>query len=298
MTATTTTAETVERADAAPARRRLGRRDLGGIIALVLLLAAMVAAFTASLWLTRVPEAQSLTSRLLPPAGFGDSDPAYPLGTDALGRDIFARLVHGGQISFVVGLVAASLAGIVGTALGVIAGYRQGWLESAILRIVDVQTAFPFLIVAISIVAVVGASLRTIVIALVLWVWVPFARLGHARTLGVKQTDYFRAAVAIGRSDGGIILRHVIPNIVPPLIVVWTFVVAQTIVVESTMSFLGLGVPPPRPTWGGMLSDGRGYLDTAWWIAVVPGAAIFLTVLAVNVLGDWLSARLDPYAEV
>lgn len=282
-----------ELATASPQR---SSRQLGGWIALAALVLSVVASVSAPLWLGTSPTEQDLLNRLAPPRWFADGDPAHLLGTDELGRDLVSRAVYGARVSFAVGLAAATGAGLVGTALGILAAYRRGWVEAVIMRLVDLQTAFPFLIVAISIVAVFGASLRNLITVLIIWEWVPFARLVHAKTLTVKSTDYFRAAIAVGRRDLGIALRHVLPNVAAPLVVVWTFIVARSIVIESSLSFLGLGVPPPTPTWGGMLSASRGYLDTAWWIPLVPGAAITLVVLAVNVLGDWLNRRWDPRA--
>lgn len=281
-----------------PAERRfrLRRGDIPGILAALILVAGIVAAFTADWWVPQDPGVQDLYARLAPPWGFDDYQPGHILGADELGRDIFSRIVHGGKVSFTVGLSVATLAGGIGITLGVTAGYRGGWIEAVIMRLVDVQTAFPFLVIAISVVAIVGPSLRTIIIVLVLWQWVPFARLAHAKTLTVKQTEFFRAAVAIGRRGLGIAVRHVVPNIIPPLVVVWTFQIARGIIQEASLSFLGLGVPPPTPTWGGMLSAGRGYLDTAWWIPLIPGITITLVIVCVNVLGDWLSKRLDPRA--
>lgn len=283
---------------AVPEDRRfvIRRRDIGGVVAAVLTIAAIIASFTASWWLPVDPNLQDLLGRLAPPVFLEGGSTEHVLGTDELGRDLFARTVVGGQVSFIVGLTVATLAGAIGIALGVLAGYRRGFMETLIMRFVDVQTAFPFLVIAIAIVSIVGASLRTIIVTLIIYQWVPFARLAHAKTLTVKQLDYYRAAVAIGRRDLGIALRHVVPNILPPLLVIWTFIVARSILAEAAMSFLGLGVPPPTPTWGGMLSAGRGYLDSAWWIPIIPGIAVTLVVIGVNVVGDWLSKRWDPRA--
>ncbi|WP_405093768.1 ABC transporter permease [Micromonospora sp. NBC_01392] len=275
-------------------RRRLLPRHFGARIALGFLIVGVLAAIFAPAVSPYDPNEQSLLNRLAAPSLFG-GEGAHLLGTDELGRDLLSRAIHGGRVSFTVGFVAATFAGLLGTVLGVVAGYYRGIVESVIMRTVDILTAFPFLIVALAVVAVFGAKLSVLIIVLVLWEWVPFTRLAHAKTLNVVSTDYFRAAVAIGRRGAGILARHVLPNIAGPLIVVWTFVVARSIVIESSLSFLGLGVPPPTATWGGMLSASRGYLDTAWWIPLVPGVAITLVVLSVNVVGDWLSERWDPH---
>jgi peptide/nickel transport system permease protein len=279
------------------ARRRprwLRPGNTAGPIFLTLVGLGVLASFTAGLWLEADPLNQNLVARLTPPAWVDGGSWEHPLGTDELGRDLLARVLYGGRISYIVGFVAATVSAVIGISLGILAGYRRRFLETVILRLVDVQTAFPFLIVAIAIVAFVGASLQTIIVTLIVWQWVPFARLAHAKTLNVKEEDYFRAAVATGRADVGIAVRHVLPNILPPLVVVWTFIVARSIIAESALSFLGLGVPPPTPTWGGMLSAGRPYLDTAWWIPLVPGLAIVFVVVAINVVGDWMSDRWDP----
>lgn len=270
------------------------RRDIPGLLSAILILVAVVLSFTAEYWLPIDPNLQNLTARLAKPFFIDGGTAGHFLGTDELGRDLLARTIVGGQVSFIVGLTVATVAGGIGITLGVLAGYRRGIIETFIMRFVDIQTAFPFLIIAIAIVALVGASLQTIIVTLIIYQWVPFARLAHAKTLTVKEQDYHRAAIAIGRKDLGIALRHVVPNILPPLLVIWTFIVARSILAEAAMSYLGLGVPPPRPTWGGMLSAGRGYLETAWWIPIIPGIAVTLVVIGVNVVGDWLSRRWDP----
>jgi peptide/nickel transport system permease protein len=277
-------------------RRRRGPWSKGNRAAAVCFFVfaiGLIGTFTARFWVGTDPNEQTLELRLRPPVFAGGSW-SHPLGTDELGRDMFSRLVYGGQVSYSVGLVAAIGAATIGIALGILAGYRRGWVESLILRMVDVLTAFPFLIIAITIVALIGPSLRTIIITLIIFEWVPFARLAHAKTLTVKQTEYFTAAVATGRRPAGIAIRHVLPNIAPPLVVIGTSVIARSIIFESSLSFLGLGVPPPRATWGGMLAAGRQYLDGRWWIPVLPGLAIVIVVVSINVVGDWLSDRWDP----
>ncbi len=264
-----------------------------GPICLFLLAIASILSFTANLWVAQDPGYQDLISRLKPPfSKVGDLN--YYFGTDQLGRDVFSRLIHGGKISFAVGLITATLAMIIGGALGLIAAYFRGWQEAIILRVVDIQTAFPFLIVAIAIVSIVGSGLTTIITTLVIWLWTPFARLAHAKALIVKESEFYKAAISSGRSGFGLVFQHIVPNVVGSMMVVWTFIVAQTIIAESSMSYLGLGVPLSTPTWGSMLSEGRNYLENAWWIALFPAFAIMLTVFCVNVFGDWLSDRIDP----
>jgi len=264
-----------------------------GPISIAFLTIAAVFSFSANLWVAQDPGYQDLLFRLEPP--FTEGEVAnYLFGTDQLGRDVFSRLIYGGKISFTVGLVTATMAMLIGCVLGLIAAYFRGWQEALILRIVDVQTAFPFLIVAIAIVSIVGAGLTTIIGTLIVWLWTPFARLAHAKSLTVKESEFYRAAISSGRSGFGLVFQHIVPNIVGSMMVVWTFVVAQTIIAESSMSYLGLGVPLSTPTWGSMLSEGRNYLETAWWIALFPAIAIMLTVLCVNIFGDWLSDRIDP----
>lgn len=258
------------------------------------LVVAVVGSFTAHWWLPLSPAEQVLLSRLQPPIWLEGGAMPNILGTDELGRDMLARVIYGGRVSYLVGLLASTAAAVIGITLGILAAYRRGFVESVVLRIADTQTAFPFLIIAIAVVAIYGATIRTIVLTLIVWQWVPFTRLAHAKTLGIKETEFFKAATAIGRRPLEIAFVHILPNILPPLIVVWTFVVARSILAESGLSFLGLGVPPPTPTWGGMLSSGRGYLEIAWWIPLMPGLAIVAVVAAINVLGDWMSDRWDP----
>mgnify|MGYP002631101296 CR=1 FL=1 len=273
---------------------RLGKNLIQvGPISIVFLTVAALMSFTANLWVPQEPGYQDLLFRLAPPLTEGEAA-KYLLGSDQLGRDVFSRVIYGGKISFAVGLATATLAMLIGGILGLIAAYFRGWQEAIILRIVDIQTAFPFLIVAIAIVSIVGSGVVTIIVTLVVWLWTPFARLAHAKSLSVKESEFYRAAISSGRSGFGLVFQHIVPNIVGSMMVVWTFVVAQTIIAESSMSYLGLGVPLSTPTWGSMLSEGRNYLETAWWIATFPGIAILFTVLCVNIFGDWLSDRLDP----
>lgn len=269
-------------------------RDLFGWIGLGLLAMLVFAAIFAP-WLTpHDPIQQSVIDRFLPPVWVEGSDPAFLLGTDHLGRDVLTRVLYAGRVSLLIGLTTALLAAAIGVTLGIVAGYVEGWFGNVVLRLVDIQTAFPFLVIAIAVVAVVGPSVTTLIVTLTFWTWVPFARVAHGAVLKIKQQEYISAARMAGTPTHKILARHVLPNAFPPLLVIWTFAIAQVIVAESALSFLGLGVQPPTPTWGSMVSQGRQHLDIAWWTAVMPALAIVAAVLAVNLVGDWLRDRFDP----
>jgi peptide/nickel transport system permease protein len=238
------------------------------------------------------PFDQDLSNRLAPP-GWNEKGTYHILGTDQLGRDIFSRIIHGARITLFVGFVCAIIASIVGSFLGVIAGYFGGKIDSIIMRIADVQLAFPFIILAIALVAVFGPSLSNIVIILGLTSWVRFARVVRADALLLREFDYVTASTAIGSSHKRIIFRHILPNIISPIIVVMTLEIPRMILMEAALSFLGLGIQPPEPSWGSMASDGRVYINVAWWLTTFPGIAIMLVVLSVNLMGDWLRDELD-----
>ena len=232
--------------------------------------------------------------KLIPPVWMERGDWEHPLGTDRFGRDVLSRIIYGSRISIAVSLIAIGVAGTVGTALGLISGYRGGLTDVVLMRLTDVGLSLPTILIAVVLVAVSEPSFRNVVLVIALLLWPRFARQMRGETLAIKEQDYVALAVVAGRSTAWIISRHVFPNVVPTLLVISTLQVGYVILLEGTLSFLGVGVPPPNPAWGLMIADGRGFLATAWWISFLPGLAMLLTVLAVNLMGDWLRDHLDP----
>lgn len=218
------------------------------------------------------------------------------LGTDTLGRDLLSRIIHGARISAVIGISAVLLAGSVGVLLGLLAGYFGGAVDAVIARAVDIALTIPYLVLAVAVVAVFGSGLITLVAVLALSTWVTYTRIVRGEVLVLRRSEFVEAARALGSSHARLIRRHLLPNVSTSIIVVATQQLAAMILYEAALSFLGLGVRPPTPTWGGMVADGRTYLANAWWVSTLPGVAILLTVVAVNWLGDWLRDVLDPRA--
>lgn len=219
----------------------------------------------------------------------------YPLGTDAVGRDVMSRLIYGARISIMVGFSAVAIGGLMGTILGLVAGYYGGLVDSIIMRLADIQLAFPFILLAIMVLVVLEPGVTNLVIVLGVGQWVTYARIARGETLAQREKEYVEAAHAIGASGVRIMFRTILPNILAPLIVIASFNVSSVILAEAALSFLGLGVPPTVPTWGAMLAESRDTLIAGkWWLAVFPGVAIMLTVLSLNILGDWLRDFLDP----
>jgi peptide/nickel transport system permease protein len=269
------------------------RSPLTGIGATIVGL-VVVAAVAAPLLATTDPIEQDLSVALKPPFWLEDGSFAHPLGTDHLGRDVYSRLVYGAQISLTISVLSALLGAAVGVAAGLAAGYLGGRVDMVIMRIVDLNLAFPLILLALAVVALLGASLRNLVIVMAITTWMIYARVVRGVSLTLREQEFIQAVRALGARDSRIIVRHILPNVAAPILVIWTLEVARVILMESALSFLGLGVPPPTPTWGRMLAEGRDYLTMANWIAVFPGLAIMFTVLGINFLGDGLRDLLDP----
>jgi peptide/nickel transport system permease protein len=266
------------------------------LLALAILLAVAGAAAVGPSLAPHDPNRQNIIARLRPPlAADRQGRVPYLLGTDTLGRDIESRLIYGARVSLLVGIAAVGIGGGVGTALGMAAGWSGGGLDAAIMRVADIQLAFPFVLLAIMFLVVLGPGVGNLVVVLGIGQWVTYARIARGETIAIRAREYVEAARALGARTPAILVRTVLPNILAPLIVLASFNLANVILAEAALSFLGLGVPPTVPTWGGMLAESRDQLLAGrWWLAVLPGAAIMLTVLACNILGDWLRDMLDP----
>jgi peptide/nickel transport system permease protein len=259
-----------------------------GIIALVVLVAIFAP------WLAPYdPNQQNLLGRLKPPGTVSRSF-HYWLGSDELGRDLLSRVIHGARISLIVAFASVILSGMVGTTLGMIAGYRRGWVEIAVMRVVDVFLSIPAILLAIITVAVLGPGIVNVIMVLALTRWPRYARIAYSQTLSVANMPYVRLSALMGAGAPRVLFRHVLPNIVGAVSVVATLEFGLMILFEAGLSFLGLGVQPPTASWGAMLSTGRNYVATAWWVATLPGACLFVLVLAVNLTGDAVRDRLDP----
>ena len=274
---------------ARPAGLRL-RTALGLAIIGLIVLAAAVGPTISS----HDPLRQDLGGRLRPPAWVAGGDPAYPLGTDQLGRDVLTRLVYGARTSLLIGFGAVLLSGTAGTLLGLIAGYYGGLADRAIMRLADIQFSFPFILLVITLVAVLGPGLGSVVLAMAVGGWATYARVVRAQVLALKGREFVEAARCLGAGSLEILYRHIFPGTVGPLSVIGTYSVGQMMVFAAALDFLGLGIQPPTPAWGTMLADGLAYLDTAWWLNVFPGLALVLTVLGLNLVGDAIRAAADP----
>jgi peptide/nickel transport system permease protein len=277
--------------------RRLARRRtaLCGLVVMVLVvLVALLAP-----WLSPFdPIEQDIGNRLKPPGWRDARGLLHPLGTDHLGRDLLARMLYGAQPALMVGVAAVLISGVLGMVTGLLSGYFGGRTDDVLMRLGDVQLAFPFILLAIAVIGVLGPSLPVIIVVIGVSSWVIYARVVRGAVLSLREREFVQAAHALGSHDGRVLVRHILPNAFTPWLVVATLDMARVIVLESALSFLGLGVQPPTPTWGGMLADGRVYITTAWWLATFPGLGILLTVLGINLFGDGLRDTLDPRLKV
>ena len=271
------------------------KRELPWFAGSVLVLLVLAAIFSSSL-APQSPTEGDITQKLIPPVWMERGEGRHPLGTDRFGRDVLSRVIYGSRISLVVSLLAIGLSGTFGTALGLISGYRGGFTDSLLMRFTDIGLSLPTILIAVVLVAVSEPSFRNVVLVISLLLWPRFARQIRGETLGIKEQDFVALAVVAGRSSTWIICRHIFPNVVPTLLVISTLQVGYVILLEGTLSFLGVGVPPPNPAWGLMIADGRGFLATAWWITLFPGLAILLTVVSLNLVGDGLRDALMPGA--
>jgi len=291
----TSAVETVELSSrVSPRFDFLRLRDFPLIPALILGFIALVAIF-ANYLAPHNPEIGSLTARFKPPFWQTGGTTKYLLGTDQLGRDVLSRLIFGARVSMVVGFTAVIFAGTVGTTLGIISGYLGGWVDQVIMRVTDTWLALPGLMFAIFLAAIVGPSMWNIVIILGLVYWTRYARVIRGEVLSLKEREFVRLAIVAGCSKWTIMYRHILPNVINSAIVIGTLMLGVVIITEASLSFLGVGVPPPQAAWGLMLSDGKQSLMVGrWWLSVLPGCCIMLMVLSANILGDWLRVKLDP----
>lgn len=260
----------------------------GGSILLVLVVFALFAPLLAPF----DPNKQNLLQAMTPPQLLTLGP--YAFGTDHVGRDILSRVIYGARISLAIAFAVVVVSGVIGVVLGIVSGYFGGRIDFMLQKLVEVVWAFPPLLIAIAILAFLGQGLGNLILALTLQRWIPYARVVRAEALALKEREFVVAARSLGASHTRILFCHLLPNLIQSALVIGTFAMAAAIIAEASLSFLGLGVPPSVPTWGSMLADGRAYLSTSWWMSLIPGLFIFLTVLAINLLGDALRDNLDP----
>lgn len=269
-------------------------RHPAGLIGVAVLTVMVGGALAADLIAPYDPLKISLSDRLFAPMTASASGDFHLLGTDAVGRDLLSRILHGARISLAVGTLAVVVAAPLGILLGLLAGHFRGWADTVVTKLIDIQLAIPFIIFAVAVMAVVGPSIVTVVLVIGVVNWVVYARVARGQVIELARREFVVAARSTGCSEWRIMFRHILPNMWSPLIVVASFQLAQAILLESSLTFLGAGIPPPAPTWGGMLSAGREHLAQAWWVATIPGLALAITVLGINFTGDFLRDVLDP----
>ena len=272
-----------------------GRRVPWLPIAGALFIALLGVVAAAAPWLApQDPIRQTLRGRLSPPTLEGTDGRSHLFGTDHLGRDVLSRVIYGSRVSLVIGFSAVVIGGLLGSALGMLAGFAGNRVDGVIMTVADAQLAFPFILLAIGIIAVLGPSFPTLIVVIGLSGWVSYARILRSQVLVLRSREFVEAIHALGGSVGRVVLRHVLPNVMSSIVVVATLELARSIVLEATLSFLGLGIQPPTPSWGGMIQEGRDYLDSAWWISTFPGIVLMLTSIVVSRTGDGLRDLLDP----
>jgi len=284
--------EPAKAADAEQAPRVRSRRL--PVVALSVLGAFIAMAVLADWISPHSPTAMSLRERMLPPAWLEAGTVNHLLGTDRIGRDILSRIVHGARVSLAAGVMAVFVGGLVGSVLGLVSGYFGRWVDAVIMRLTDTMLSLPIILIALLFAVSLGPSFTNLIVVLGLVMWARFARLVRGEVLTWKEREFVALARVAGCSAPRIMLRHIFPNLVNPLMVLATLQIGWVIIVESSLSFLGAGIPPPAPSWGSMIADGRGHVATAWWMSLFPGLALVLAVLSVNMLGDWLRDHLDP----
>lgn len=276
-------------------RRRFSiRQNLSGVVGGGLTLIFLIAAVAAPLVAPADPFEQNLVRRLMPPAWAPRGSLANLLGTDQLGRDLLSRIIFGAQVSFFIGIAAVLVGAVIGLPLGILGGYYGGVLDVVVQRMIEIQMGLPFILLAIILTVLFRPGMLSLIIILGISSWIQYGRLSRIETASVKEQEYISAARAIGCSDARIMTRHIFPNLVPTVIVVLSIQLPRTILAEATLSFLGLGVMPPTPSWGGMINEGREFVFRAWWLQTFPGIAMVLCVTAIGLLGNWLRDRLDP----
>lgn len=270
------------------------RENKAALVSVIVLTIIIFFAVFAPLLSTQDPNYTNLRVRLLPPVPFEGSNPEHLLGTDSVGRDVASRLIYGARISLMVGFIAVVISGLIGVTLGLITGYFGGWVDDVIMRLADIQLAFPFILLMLAVLAVVGPGLWNVILVLGVTGWVAYSRIVRGCVMSLREKEFIEAARAVGASNQRIIIKHLIPNIIGPVVVIASFSVSRTIIAEASLSFLGLGVDVETATWGKMLSEGRLYISDAWWLTTLPGICLALTVLCINVFGDWLRDVVDP----
>ena len=277
-----------------PTANRFSRLRRLPLLPIIILAVFVLAAIVAPLITPYSPYDFSLADKLRPPAWQAGGSPDFPLGTDRLGRDIFTRILYGSRISFLVAILSLLVGAGIGTTVGIVSAYFRGWVDTVLMRIADAALGIPSIFIALLFAISLGAGFRTVILAIALVLWAQFARVIRGEVLSLRERDFVTLARIAGAPHIRVILKHLLPNVMNTLLVLMTLNVGQVILMEASLSFLGAGIPPPSPSWGQMVADGREYIELAWWISIIPGVALALVVLAFNLFGDWLRDAIDP----